>query len=140
LDELEIYSSRLGMLDRSVSLSTPVALSDRRFTSLRGYRRYEGSNHLGNVLSVISDRKLGVYAPNRSLPYYRAEVLSASYYYAFGSSMKGRGFAGTNDYRFGLMGRRKQKRLHPVIQPLSTGNMMAGWADGGIWILNQIQR
>jgi len=68
---------------------------------------YVKENHLGNVLSVVSDRKLGV--DNNSdniVDFYLADVTSATDYYAFGSSMPGRSF-NSPDYRYGFNGQEK---------------------------------
>jgi hypothetical protein len=58
----------------------------------RGGKRYELSNHLGNVLAVISDRKLQVLDGGMSLGhYFTADIWSARDYYPFGMGMGGRG-------------------------------------------------
>ena len=50
--------SRIGGLKPDRNISTPSSLSadEIEYTS----RRYELSNHLGNVLSMVSGRRLGV--------------------------------------------------------------------------------
>ncbi len=62
---------------------------------------YELDNHLGSVLTTVSDRKLGV--DNNSdniVDFYLADVTSATDYYAGGFAMPARSF-NQNDYRFG---------------------------------------
>jgi RHS repeat-associated protein len=61
-----------------------------------GRREYEVSNHLGNVLAVVSDAKLPA-----------ARVLSHTDYYAFGSAMPGR--SGGANYRYGFNGKENDK-------------------------------
>jgi RHS repeat-associated protein len=66
------------------------------------------SNHLGNVLVTISDRKLveedeGVIALK-----YEADVLFASDYYPFGMQMPGREFS-QEEYRYGFQGQETDK-------------------------------
>ena len=73
-----------------------------------GDRRYELANHLGNVLAVISDRKLGV--ANGNAPNYisfEAITISATDYFPFGMSMPGRSFtaANTEGYRYSFNGK-----------------------------------
>ena len=69
---------------------------------------YELSNHLGNVLTTVTGRKLGIDENmDNIVDYYKQEVIQASDYYPFGSEMPGRTyrnplFSGTNDYRFGF--------------------------------------
>jgi RHS repeat-associated protein len=72
-----------------------------------GEKQYELSNHLGNVLVTISDRKLveedeGVIALK-----YEADVLLASDYYPFGMQMPGRQFSAEAAYRYGFNGMEK---------------------------------
>ena len=72
---------------------------------------YELSNHLGNVLTVISDRKIPVDANNDFITdYYLPDVISSTDYYAFGSPMPGRQFNSGN-YRFGFNGKEKDDEL-----------------------------
>ncbi len=72
---------------------------------LAGKKQYELANHLGNVLSTITDRRLEVKAPGTStvVDYYTAEVSSYTDYYPFGMGMPGRGFEG-GGFRFGFQG------------------------------------
>jgi len=49
--------------------------------------RYEITNHLGNVLSTITGRKLGIEDGAGLLVYYLPEVVTASDYYAFGEQV-----------------------------------------------------
>jgi RHS repeat-associated protein len=57
----------------------------------RGLRRYELVNHLGNVLAVISDRKIAVPLSGSSLiAHYEPDVITATDYYPFGMRMPGR--------------------------------------------------
>jgi hypothetical protein len=68
----------------------------------RGGKRYELSNHLGNVLAVISDRKLQVLDGGMSLGhYFTADIWSARDYYPFGMGMGGRSWQ-AGEYRFAL--------------------------------------
>ncbi|MCH2229647.1 MAG: hypothetical protein MK105_04820 [Crocinitomicaceae bacterium] len=84
-----------------------------------GDKYYELSNHLGNVLEVISDRKigydLGVYdgpfgnllSSNLDAEFdvYTADVISYSDYYPYGMLLPGRhGQAESGDYRYGFQG------------------------------------
>ncbi len=76
------------------------------FTSERklGNKFFELSNHLGNVLSTVSDRKLGVEGTTTGIvDYYTADVKSSQDYYPFGMLMPGRG-SGAENYRFGFNG------------------------------------
>jgi hypothetical protein len=50
----------------------------------RGKRQYELTNHLGNVLVVIGDKKYGVSSGGSLNDYYNADMLGANDYYPFG--------------------------------------------------------
>ncbi len=73
-----------------------------------GDKNYELSNHLGNVLSVISDRKL--YAINGSTNTLSADVLSYSDYYPFGQLVPNRHGSSTA-YRYGFQGQEKDDEI-----------------------------
>lgn len=78
-----------------------------------GSRNYELSNHLGNVLAVISDKKIGV--ANTTTPtlvdYYKADVVSQNDYYPFGMQMPGRTFTVGSSYRYGVNGKEKDDEV-----------------------------
>jgi len=108
--ELHIYgSSRLGMINPTEE-NEMIAASDPEdigiFSYKRGLKQYELSNHLGNVLSVITDQKI-VEAPvtGTLIEFYYAEVISYSDYYPFGSAMSERSWQG--DYRYGFNGKER---------------------------------
>jgi len=67
-----------------------------------GDKRYELSNHLGNVLSVVSDKKIPKLAGS-SLNYFNADIKTYNDYYPFGMLMPNR-HANTGDYRYGFQG------------------------------------
>jgi RHS repeat-associated protein len=66
------------------------------------------SNHLGNVLVTVSDRKLAEGTEGSIATGYRAEVLFASDYYPFGMQMPGRQFS-AEEYRYGFQGQETDK-------------------------------
>jgi RHS repeat-associated protein len=65
-----------------------------------GEKEFELSNHLGNVLVTVSDRKNEIPDANDNIDYYTADVLSAQDFYPFGMTMPGRKTA--ESYRFGF--------------------------------------
>ncbi|MEM7040361.1 MAG: hypothetical protein AAF570_25570, partial [Bacteroidota bacterium] len=78
----------------------------------RGRKAYEIANHLGNVLAVISDLKLGQADPQNSgnpfqayplqAHHYSASVEQLMDYYPFGMPLPGRQFVSNADYRYGF--------------------------------------
>jgi RHS repeat-associated protein len=70
----------------------------------RGEKFFEWSNHLGNVLATVSDRKIAHSSNSSMIDYYTADVISAQDYYPFGMIMPGRTVVNGNGYRYGFNG------------------------------------
>lgn len=78
-----------------------------------GKKRYELNNHLGNVLTVISDRRFGTEQGTTGLiKYYEADVLQAQDYYPFGMLTPGRRWSSGNEYRFGFQGEESDDEIY----------------------------
>ena len=69
-------------------------------TLMRGKIQYELTNHLGNVLATIADRKR-IERTQQGLSGFVAEVVTANDYYPFGMALKKYSSA---DYKFGFNG------------------------------------
>ena len=77
----------------------------------RGQKRYELSNHLGNVLSVITDRRIQACGAGDDI-YYNAQVVSVSDYYPFGMGIKEREWKDSSfGYRYGFNGMEKDDEV-----------------------------
>lgn len=61
------------------------------YAMIRGAKNYELTNHLGNVLTTISDKKIAV-CTNGVFSHYIADVLTATDYSAFGAPLPQRMF------------------------------------------------
>ena len=109
--EAGIYgSSRLGLYTPEIEMNTAVvATTDVYLNANRGYKQYELSNHLGNVLATISDRKLAV-TGNPGITY-TADLIRGQDYYAFGAKMPGRSFTAGTGYRFGFNGKENDNEV-----------------------------
>ncbi|MCG3167821.1 MAG: hypothetical protein POELPBGB_03616 [Bacteroidia bacterium] len=84
---------------------------DEYIPKVYGNKRYELSNHLGNVLSVITDRKVPVEdGTSNTVDYHEPWVLSENDYYAFGSLMPGR-HEESDEYRFGFQAQEKDDEI-----------------------------
>ena len=69
-------------------------------TATIGLRRYELTDHLGNVMAVYSDRKIGVDTDSDGyVNYYAPEIISVSDYYPYGYPIRERCFS-REDYRY----------------------------------------
>ncbi|MBL7737442.1 MAG: hypothetical protein JNL51_18430, partial [Chitinophagaceae bacterium] len=114
LTERPLYgSSRLGIYQQDVNVDGgPADMSDSLAVKYyRGYRHYELSNHLGNVLATITDKKKGVDEnSNGIVDYYDADVTSAQDYYPFGMIMPGRNWS-SSTYRFGFNGKENDNEI-----------------------------
>ncbi|PCH91533.1 MAG: hypothetical protein COB85_08955, partial [Bacteroidetes bacterium] len=107
-DRIGIYKPgrRLEMRKNNDSIG---ALDTLSYSYLRGDKRYELKNHLGNIHVVISDKRHGFDLDNDSITdYYLADVASVSDYYPFGMQMLGKGL---NEYRFGFNGMENDKEI-----------------------------
>ena len=80
------------------------------YTIVRGNKQYELTNHLGNVLATISDRKIP-HNNNGVIDYYTADIVSGQDYYPFGSEMPNRTFS-SGSYRFGFNGKEKDDEVY----------------------------
>lgn len=89
----------------TVDLANGTAI---RAAFTRGEKVYELSNHLGNVLVTLADRKTAVDAnSDGSIDSYTADVVTAQDYYPFGAPMPGRQYNAPNSasYRYGFNGK-----------------------------------
>jgi RHS repeat-associated protein len=109
--EQYIYgSARIGSWKPDLTWTTNKDLDDSPYfwnsepQLYQGWKTYEVTNHLGNVLSVLSDRK----EPNSMISgvatSYNPVVIAAKDYYPFGMEMEGRSNALEN-YRYGFNGK-----------------------------------
>jgi len=121
LSEQYIYgSSRLGVrrlrqnMDslRAYPVNANLIGQTYLYQQQRGEKFFELSNHLGNVLVTVSDRKYGVDQNSDGIyDYYTADVASANDYYPFGMQMPGRKYAGTSGYRYGFNGKENDNEV-----------------------------
>jgi RHS repeat-associated protein len=103
--EQQLYgSSRLGMWKPNLNLATANGSS---IWNSYGLKFFELSNHLGNVMAVVSDNRLQTGST------YEADVINSNDYYAFGGQMKGRDFTnpGAQAYRYGFNGKENDNEV-----------------------------
>lgn len=119
--ELHLYgSSRLGMAlaeSKPADNGTPLVGGSKALlkTYVRAEKVFELSNHLGNVLVTVSDKKIQIpkASPNQhQIDYYIADVATASDYAPFGMQLFGRTYSeGSSKYRYGFNGMEKDNDL-----------------------------
>jgi RHS repeat-associated protein len=104
MESMVYGSSRIGSIHRN-QVGEPTSIG-QYFGYNRGNKFYEISNHLGNVLTVINDKKDGVENPSNSsrYGYYTPQIVSASHYYPFG--WISRSFD-VGPYRYGFNGKER---------------------------------
>jgi len=122
LAEHHIYgSARVGTALPNVKLypsipNNPHLPDTSHYPIFEGWKHYEISNHLGNILAVITDRKRGNAASGTTIQWFDADVVSAQQYYPFGMLMPDttstnlrRQYSNPNcfdkDYRYGFNGK-----------------------------------
>ncbi|OQP43336.1 hypothetical protein A4H97_34060 [Niastella yeongjuensis] len=81
----------------------------------RGQKEYELTNHLGNVLVTVTDKKIGVSSPSDSslIDHYEPDIVSAQDYYPFGMLQPGRSYLSPNgdEYRYGFNGKENDNEV-----------------------------
>ena len=83
LAESHIYgSSRLGFLNQYVPAESRSG--GGVVYESRGYKFYEIANHLGNVLGVITDKKMAHTSNGINVDYYNPDIVNVADYYPFG--------------------------------------------------------
>jgi len=122
--EQDLYgSSRLGMWQPGVTLSANNAPA---VWDTIGNKEYELSNHLGNILATISDKRVQHSSNGTTLDYFDADIATAQEYYSFGGLMPGRTYVQANNYRYGFNGKENDNEVKGVGEQ----------QDYGMWIYN----
>ena len=102
------FSTNLGAKFSAKIEAVSATLPEGIFARTVGDKRYELSNHLGNVLSVVSDRKL--VADPLNFTNFTADVLTYNDYYPFGMLLPNR-HGSTDSYRYGFQGQEKDDEI-----------------------------
>ena len=78
-----------------------------------GFKNYELSNHLGNVLATVTDRKVpDIDVTNSLYNHFNAQITSIADYYPFGMQIEERSWTvPSNKYRFGFNGQEKENEI-----------------------------
>ncbi len=105
--EQHIYNgnTRIGVKTMNLILATNEGVVEHDLSKserVLGEKKYELTNHLGNVVAVVSDKKL---------PDNEPDVVAVADYFPYGMPMPGRYFS-REDYRFGFQGQEKIPQLN----------------------------
>ncbi|MBA3680487.1 MAG: hypothetical protein H0W73_04890 [Bacteroidetes bacterium] len=112
ITEHNIYgSSRIGIDEHTfdfVGGNYNSTVYERRV----GNKQFEMGNHLGNNLTVVSDRKIPVPdLTSTNTNHFIPQIINATDYYAFGSPMPGRTYVSSSSYRYGFNGKEKDDEV-----------------------------
>ena len=129
--EVDLYgSSRLGSVGPLTVASTTVNLGGSNgnatiSTFTRGEKSYELANHLGNILTTITDKKIAVPSTTNSslIDHFTADIATAQDYYPFGMLMPGRTFTASTatNYRYGFNGKENDNEVKGVGNQIDYG-------------------
>jgi RHS repeat-associated protein len=73
------------------------------FYRMLAQKQYELTNHLGNVLATVLDRRIAVFDQSSgNLTHYQADIITATQFYPFGSVLSG---VYKGEYRYGFNGK-----------------------------------
>ena len=98
-------SSRLGLYRADTLVNKGLQVISKLY---EGKRNYELTNHLGNVLAVINDRKAD--SLNGAVKVgFNAVVISATDYFPFGMTIDSRTYTAAATYRYGFNGKETDK-------------------------------
>jgi RHS repeat-associated protein len=81
---------------------------NKNYVNLVGDKRFELSNHLGNVLVVVSDKKIA--DNSKAVTQFNPDVLSFSDYYPFGMLVPNR-HGSSDSYRYGFNGKENDNEI-----------------------------
>ncbi|HRE75623.1 MAG TPA: RHS repeat-associated core domain-containing protein [Flavobacteriales bacterium] len=104
LSEQHIYgSSRIGIITAPIEMIGAQNDTNNFYRKL-GYKNYEIPNHIGNVITVISDKLIPVDDENDGLVNrYKVELISSQDYSPFGAVLENRNF-NSSQYRYSFNG------------------------------------
>ncbi|MGP8217452.1 MAG: RHS repeat-associated core domain-containing protein [Bacteroidia bacterium] len=116
LTERDIYGrNRIGTENTNVEMIGAIPSSQiDTMSRYLGFKHYELGSEIGNVLSVVSDRKIP--RPNSaltSIDHYEADVISSNDYYPFGMLQPARTF-NASKYRYGFNKMEKDNEVYGV--------------------------
>ena len=133
-DDGDAIPNYLDNTSGNFQVTGPISTSN--FVSLIGDKRYELSNHLGNVLVVVSDKKVPLLEtptnPFSNLLSFNADVLSYNDYYPFGQLVPNR-HGSSNSYRYGFNGQEKDDEIKGEGNSLDFGERLFDPRVGRWW-------
>ncbi|MCI5057798.1 MAG: RHS repeat-associated core domain-containing protein, partial [Flavobacteriales bacterium] len=102
-DQVGIGGNKITPSNSPIKISSKLG-KNKPLNHCIGERHYELGNHLKNVLTVVSDKKIGVDDGNGNISHYEPDILMASDYSPYGVKLSKRNYQ-TKSYRFGFNGK-----------------------------------
>lgn len=114
LKERNMYgSNRLGSKQDSLNMLT-ATVNPYKYTRTLGWKYYEFSNHLGNVLTVYSDLKTALDAnSNGEVDGYKVQIIDIADYSPFGVQLDGRTVS-LDSYKYGFQNQEKDDEIKGI--------------------------
>jgi len=119
--EKEIYGIDLIGINKNETemIGSSIISQQGTYNHIIGHKNYSGTNQLGNVLTVFTDKKLGIDLNNdNSIDFFLPEILTSNDYAPFGSFLSERTFMSDKNPN-SFNGKRDEKEL-------------SGWQDYGM--------
>jgi RHS repeat-associated protein len=101
---LTLGEGSVGEIDPGLDVEATEEAVVGSYALHRGRKVYELKNHLGNVLAVVSDVKIGM-SSTSDVEYYVADVVEMTDYEPFGMQLANRHYVSGDRYRFGFNGK-----------------------------------
>jgi len=107
-----------------------------------GKKQYELDNHLGNVLTTVTDKRLQHSTSGTSIDYFNADVASAQDYYPFGMLQPGRQYTFGSDstYRYGFNGKENDNTVKGLGNQVYFGSRILDTRIGSWLSTDPLQR
>ena len=113
---LRIYGTTGGdtVADDTIYNTITASLDTSFFKRIIGNKRYELTNHLGNVMAVVTDLKKAVkdVGDTTKVGYYDAEITEAQEFYPYGAMLRRYILDSAQWYRYGNGGQEKDDELY----------------------------
>jgi RHS repeat-associated protein len=115
---LTLGEGSIGEIDPGLDVEATEEAMVGSYALHRGRKVYELKNHLGNVLAVVSDVKIGK-SSSSQVEWYEADVVEMTDYEPFGMMLANRHYVASDGYRFGFQGQEGDDEWN------GEGNMLA---------------
>ena len=124
LQEHSIYAIK-RIASNKINKELTGTVEDDYFVFTRANKQFELSDHLGNVLTTVNDKKLQVVDVNNitQISHFKTDILTANNYYPFGMQMENRNYNLSNNHcSYGFNGQLLDNEIYGNGNVLSAQN------------------